>query len=237
LLAGRDVQEGSLLQQGNTMRAAPQLPQKTIPYDKWTYYVSLLLLPVLSFSLFNWVFDHVIVMERDLPCCFFVFGREFFGQFTDHPGGILVWAGRFVCQFSHYTWLGSLAIAGCVSLLAVALHLVLTKRGGRFCLIGVFLPCALLLVLHTLTLRVMMDTLGLAAMCAALFGYLRLRAAAPRRLYAALLTPAMYVVLGGYVWIFVLWVTALEWITCRPRAGLVFKIGYPLLAASMPVIV
>ena len=99
-----------------------------------------------------------------------------------------------------------------------------------------FLPCTLLLVLHTFTLGVMMDALGLAAVCGALFGYLCLREAVPRRLYAGLLTPVMYIVLGGYVWIFVLWVTALEWGASRPSVGLAFKIGYPLMAASMPVV-
>jgi|GEM_PF-2133023 len=216
------------------MRAPHESSKKAIPYNTLTYYAGLLLLPVLSFSLFNWVFDYVIVMERDLPCCFFLFGREFLGEFTDHPGGMLTWAGRFACQFSHYTWLGALAIAGCVSLFGLLLHLVLVKRGGRFCLVGMFLPCILVLVLHTLTLRVMMDTLGLAAVCAALLGYLYLRGKTPRRLYASLLTPVMYVVLGGYIWMFALWVTALEWGENKPRSGLAFKVIYPLMAACMP---
>ena len=217
-------------------KRAPHEPSnKALSYDTLTYYLGLLLLPVLSFSLFNWVFDYIIVMERDLPCCFFVFGREFFSEFSDHPGGMLTWVGRFACQFSHYTWLGALTIAGCVSLFGLLLHLVLVKRGGRFCLVGMFLPCILLLVLHTLTLRVMMDTLGLAAIFAALLGYLYLRGGTPRRLYAGLLTPVMYVALGGYVWMFVLWVTALEWGDNIPRAGLAFKVIYPLMAACMPL--
>lgn len=229
-----DVEECGLLPQGNMMRKPHEPSKQAVSYDMLTRYAGLLLLPVLSFSLFNWVFDHVIVMERDLPCCFFVFGREFLGEFTDHPGGMLTWAGRFACQFSHYTWLGALAIAGCVSLFGLLLHLVLSRRGGRFCLLGMFVPCILLLVLHTLTLRVMMDALGLAAACAALLGYLSFRGQTPRRLYAGLLTPVMYVVVGGYVWMFVLWVTALEWGESRLRFGLAFKVIYPLLAACMP---
>jgi tetratricopeptide (TPR) repeat protein len=217
------------------MRASLEPSKHAVSHDALTCHLGLLLLPVVSFSLFNWVFDHVIVMERDLPCCFFVFGGEFLGQFTDHPGGMLTWAGRFACQFSHYTWLGALAIAGCVSLFGLALHLVLAKRGGRSCLAGMFLPCMLLLVLHTLTVRVMMDALGLAAACAAMLGYLHLRGGTPRRLYAALLTPVMYVVLGAYVYMFALWVTALEWGENRPRSGLAFKVSYPLMAACMPL--
>jgi len=216
------------------MTSPPEQLRTAVSYDALTYYVGLLVLPVLSFSLFNWLFDYIIVIERDLPCTFFLFGGEFLREFTDHPGGMLTLAGRFACQFTHYTWLGSLAIAVCVSLFGLLLHLALAKRGGRFCLVGMFLPCILLLVLHTLTVRVMMDALGLAAICAALLGYLYLRGTMPRRLYAALLTPVMYVALGGYVWMFVLWVTALEWAGNRLRAGLAFKVIYPLMAACMP---
>ena len=115
------------------MGTTSELSPKVLAYDKWAYYVSLLLLPALCFSLFQWIFDYITIVERDLPCCFIVFGGEFLDGFTDVPGGMLAWIGRFVCQFSHYTWLGSLAVAGCVSLFALALHLVLTKRGGKFC--------------------------------------------------------------------------------------------------------
>lgn len=198
-----------------------------------TQYVGLLLLPLLTFILFRFAFYYEFVMERDTPCCFFLFGREFLSEFSGHPGGLIYWVGHFLGQFAHTTWQGPLAVAAGMSLFGGMLHLMLARRGCQFYFVGTFVPCLLLLLLHTLSLRVMADAVGLAVVCAVFCGYLWLPAGPMRKGYAVILTPVVYVVAGGYVWLFVVWVTLTEWVDTKLLSGLVFKILYPLFALGM----
>jgi len=204
--------------------------------DRRVHYVGLLLVAVSSFVIYNWLCAYVILAQRELTVCFFMFDGEFLQGFLDHPGGLLHYAGRFLGQFYHYTWLGALVLAVCITGFGVVFHLVLTKlkQGGH--IVHTFLPCILLLVLHTSPSRPIEYTVGLIATCSAFLGYAALRRRASRHIYALLVTPALYVVVGGHVWLFAVWVATLEWLDSPLRSNVAFKLLYPALVVCMPLV-
>jgi len=199
-------------------------------------HVGLLALFVVSFLVFNWPYGYVISFESETNDCFFMFGRPFLLEFLDHPAGPLRYAGRFLGQFYHHRWLGALIASACITCFGVLFHRVLVKLGGTVSVSQTLLPCVLLLALHTSTIYVLHDTLGLCASCGALLGYLSLRATLARRIYALVATPIVYLFLGVYAWFFVAWIVAFEWLDGRPRSGLAFKIGYVVFSMAVPLI-
>lgn len=195
-----------------------------------------LLLFGLCFCVLYWPYGYVIRIQSASNDCFFMFGKRFLAEFLDHPGGLLVYAGRFLGQFYHYRWLGAFVVSVCIVGFAIVYHGIVGKLSGKAHLSQVLVPCLLLLALHTSVLCVLHDTLGLTLSCLSFLGYLSLRNGWSRVPYALLATPALYLVAGVHVWLFVAWILAFEW-TARPlRSNLAFKIVYPLLSAVLPVI-
>jgi hypothetical protein len=213
---------------------APPADQWRVAVPKWLY--GLLLLLVVSFVVLNWVYGYVVAFQSGTNDCFFLFGGSFLREFLDHPAGPLRYAGRFLGQFYHYRWLGALIVSACVASFGVLFHRVLSKLGGTVPVSQVLLPCALLVVLHTSTLWLLQDTLGLCASCGAFLGYLSLRGKRARRVYALVATPVVYLLLGAYAWLFVAWVAASEWLERPLRSGLAFKIGYLVFSIAVPLI-
>ena len=153
---------------GSTRRKTTDQATKGIWRPRLCQYVGLALLPVAAYLLFRLVFDHAFVIEQDMPICLFLSGKSFLREFMGRPGGWVYWAGRFLAQFAHRPWLGPLAVAGSVGVFGLTLNFLLTRRGkGTPQFVGTFLPCMLLLTLHTLSLRVMADALGLSIICTA----------------------------------------------------------------------
>ncbi|HUT93979.1 MAG TPA: DUF6057 family protein [Thermoguttaceae bacterium] len=198
-------------------------------------YVGLAVLFVVSFLLFDWVYGYVIGFQSETNDCFFMFGRPFLGTFLDHPAGPLRYAGRFLGQFYHYGRLGALVVSASITCFGVLFHRVLVKLERTVSVAQTLLPCVLLLALHTSTLVLVEDTLGLSASCGAFLGYLSLRGKAARRVYALAATPVVYLLLGVYAWLFVAWVVACEWLDGPLRSGLPFKIFYVLFSVAVPL--
>ena len=195
-----------------------------------------LLLFALSFCVFYWPYAYVIRFQSESNDCFFMFGKPFLAEFLDHPGGLLVYAGRFLGQFYHYQWLGAFVASACIVGFAFVYHGIVGRLSGKAHLSQTLIPCLLLLALHTSVLFVLHDTLGLTLSCLAFLAYLSLRQGRPRVLYALLATPALYLVAGVHVWPLVAWILAFEWAARPLRSNLAFKILYPLLSAALPVI-
>jgi hypothetical protein len=195
----------------------------------------LVVLFIVSFLLFQSVYGYVIGFQNETNDCFFVIGRPFLLEFLDHPAGPLRYAGRFIGQFYHYRWLGTLIVSASIACFGFLFHRVLAKLDRTAPVFQALLPCVLLLVLHTSTLCLAHDTIGLCASCAAFLGYLSLRGKLARRVYALVATPIAYFLLGFYAWFFVAWVLVSEWIDGPLRSGLPFKIGYVVFSLAVPL--
>ena len=190
------------------------------------WYLSLVALGAVCFAVLHWTYGYVIAFQSETNDCFFMSGREFLLEFLDHPGGLLRYAGRFLGQFYHYTWLGALVVSACVTCFGFVFHGVLRRLGNGASVYQTIVPCLLLLGLHTSGVYVVHDTLGLVAVCGAFLGCLCVRGGAPRRVYAVMATPITYLVLGVYVWLFVAWTVLVDWRDDRSRSGWVFRIAY-----------
>lgn len=199
-------------------------------------YVGLLVLFVLSFLVLHWIYGHVVVIQSETNDGFFMFGRHFLLEFLDHPGDLLRYAGRFLSQFYHYQWLGALIVSACIACLGVLFHRILVKLNGTAHVSQTLLPCLFLLALHTSTIYVIYDTLGLCASCGVFWGYVSLRGKVARWAYALVATPVLYLLLGVYAWLFVAWIVALAWLDAPFRSGLVFKILYLVFSIAVPLV-
>jgi hypothetical protein len=199
-------------------------------------YVGLAALFVVPFLALHGTYGYVIDLQSETNDCFFMFGRSFLLEFLDHPAGPLRYAGRFFAQFYHYRWLGALIVSAWITCFGVLFYGVLAKLKGTVPVAQVLLPCLLLLALHTSTICVVHDTVGLSVSCGAFLGYLSLRGSVPRRAYALAATPILYLVLGCYAWLFVAWVVAFEWLEGPLRSGLWFKIGYVAFSVAVPLV-
>ena len=199
-------------------------------------YIGLVLLFLASFLALNWVYGYVAAFQYDTNDCFFIFGRPFLAKFFDYPAGGLFYAGRFLGQFYHYRWLGTLIVIASIACFGVLFYRVLAKLNGTVPLSRVLFPCILLLVLHTSVIHLLRDTLGPCASCGAFWGYLYFRGKVSRRVYAFVATPVLYVLVGAYVWIFVAWIVAFEWLEGSPRSKFPFRIGYVVFSIAMPLV-
>lgn len=162
-------------------------------------YIGLAVLFVVSFLALHWVYGYVVVIQSETNDGFFMFGRHFLVEFLDHPGDLLRYAGRFLSQFYHYPWLGALIVSTCIAFFGLLFHRVLVNLRGKSHVSQVLLPCLFLLGLHTSTIYMIYDTVGLCTSCVAFWGYVSLRGKAVRGAYALVATPALYLLLGAYV--------------------------------------
>lgn len=199
-------------------------------------YVGLAILFVVAFVVFHWVYGYVVAFQGETNDCFFLFGRRFLAEFLDHPAGALCYAGRFLGQFYRYPWLGALIVSACITCFGILFHRILEKLKGTVSVYETLLPCLLLLALHTSTVYLLHDTLGLCASCAAFLGYLSFRKQAAKRAYALAATPVVYLLLGFYAWLFVAWIVAFEWLDGKPRSGIPFKVAYLVFVAAIPLV-
>lgn len=199
-------------------------------------YVGLVAVFAASVLVLNWIYGYVIAFQSETNDCFFMFGRPFLLEFFDHPAGPLRYAARFIGQFYYHTWLGALIVSACITCFGFLFHRILAKLEGTVPVSQTLLPCVLLLALHTSTIYVLHDTLGLCVSCGAFLGYLLLPGKIPKRTYALVATPVVYLFAGVHVWFLVVWIVAFESLGRPLRSGLVFKVIYVFFSIAVPVI-
>jgi len=196
--------------------------------------LAFVVLGVFSFLLYSRIFEYVLALKRETPYSFFLFDRQFLAGFLALPGGLMLYAGRFLEQFYENPALGALVIAVVVTGFGILLHGVLKRLMGRAALFCALLACV---VLATTQSSVIVDiTLGLIASVAPFLIYLRLPKGWARRIYALLTMPALYLLAGGCFWLFAFWVAASEWLEAKPSENVHWKLLWPVLAVSLPVI-
>ncbi|MEW6754626.1 MAG: DUF6057 family protein [Candidatus Latescibacterota bacterium] len=194
--------------------------------------LSLPLLFALCFATYAWVLDYVILVQYESPASYFVFDRQFLAQWLDHPGGLVLYAGRFLRQFFHFEWLGALVISSLAVLLALLLYGIRGRLGQSPTAFHTLAPCILVVALYSASTF----TVGLVAACAAFLLYLALPAGGARQACALLSTPALYLAAGGFSWLFVAWVTLGEWLARPTGRSRVFAVLYPALALCLPLV-
>lgn len=198
-----------------------------------SHWTALGLLFVGSLAVYHWLFDYVVILQYAGPDSFFLFSRRFLEQWLDFPGGLLVYAGRFVRQFYHFRWLGTAINAATISVFGALWYLSLRRLAQAPGILLTLLPGVLLMALQG-------DgsdrAHGLVLACLAFLGYLHLRAGWPRRLGALVATPLLYAVLGGYFWIFVVWVLLTDLLDWRTAPGVAFRLLYPAYSVGIPLL-
>lgn len=200
-------------------------------------HIALVCLFVVSFTLLNWVYGYAIVYQDETNNCYFLFSGAFFRQFLDHPAAPVRYAGRFLGQFFYYRWLGALVVAAGVTCFGALFYGVLRKSNRTVFPAQILLPSLLLLALHTSTLWLLQDTLGLCAACLAFLIFLTISSVVSRRVFILMATVVVYFLAGGYVWVLVAWGIAHELLTSSRRSGILFSVLYGLLIAAMVPIV
>ena len=198
-------------------------------------YAGLAVVFAVGFVLFQWPYGYVIGFQSGTNDCFFLFGNRFFATFFDHPAGPLRYAGRFLGQFYFYPWLGALIVSAGITCFGIVFYLILAKLNREVHLAETLLPCLLLLALHTSTVYLVQDTLGLCAGGVAFLGYLCIRGTVPRHLYALVITPILYFLLGVHFWLFVAWVLGVQWLDRPWRSGLLITMGYLAFSFAVPL--
>lgn len=106
----------------------------------------------------------------------FLWGREFFQRFLDHPGGVIEYIGALFSSFMYYPVLGALLITGVALMLtwltSRLIHQLQPKVQGDF---FYFLPAIFLLGLQSYYKFPLSSTLALLLAIASVVGYLRIR--------------------------------------------------------------
>lgn len=193
--------------------------------------VALLGLFAFALATHAWVLDYVVLLQYESPASYFVFDRQFLSQWLDHPGGLMLYAGRFLRQFFRYAWLGALVVASLAASLGLLLHGIRSRLAPRPTLFYTLVPCLFVVALYSASTL----TVGLLAVGAAYLFYLCLPGPRAARGFAALATPLLYLAAGGHVWLFVVWVTLSEWLDRTPRRR-VFGCLYPIGALCLPLL-
>ncbi len=188
-----------------------------------------------SLLVFSGLYRYVLVFQYDTNDCFFLFSRAFLESFLDHPGWAVRYGGRFVGQFYHLPWLGALILSVGIASFGLLFHAILARCKKTIPPWQMLLPCVLLLALHTSTLFLPQDSLGLALSGLAFLGYLSLPQRLAKRICAVLITPVVYFCAGGYVWLLVAWVVIRECLDPRRRSGVLFSLGYAASSVLVPL--
>ena len=173
-------------------------------------YACLAMLFAVSLVLFIWPYGYIVSFQSETNDCFFLFGRDFALEFISHPGCAIRYAGRFLGQFYYVRVLGALVVSAGITCFGFLLYGVLQKCKKNVPAWHVLLPCVLLLSLHTSTIWLPQDTLGLCMTCVAFLGYLIVPGPIWKRGYALAVTAIVYLCAGAHVWILVAWITIAE---------------------------
>ena len=178
-----------------------------------------------------WWFGYVTQLQYESPDSFFMFGSQFLQQWAARPGDLTLYATRFLRQFSHYTWLGTLVAATAATALGLVAHLVARRLRPEPSVLHTVLPAVALLVLHARG----GDLAVGALLCYALFlGYLTLGSGPAGRAYTVAATVILYVIGGAFAWPFALWILAYESRGRQGRDNLGFRAAYLALTLCLP---
>jgi tetratricopeptide (TPR) repeat protein len=195
--------------------------------------VAFLTLAAFIIVLYNWSYSYDLVLKRDTSFTFFIFDRQFLSEFLSGPGGLAVYAGRFLGQFYETSWLGPLLIAALVVGFGLLLHRVVRRflrTGALFCS-----ALACIVLATAFDYAILEIAVGLIAAVGVFLLYLNLPRGALRQVYGLAAIPGLYLLAGGSFWLFALWVIATEGLEGRGRAKTLWPLVLAALAAATPL--
>ncbi|MDF1576124.1 MAG: DUF6057 family protein [Bacteroidales bacterium] len=170
------------------------------------------LVTVLSFLWFFFPGEYALIANQDLGL--FILKPEFLLTFLDRPGGLLEYAGSFLNQFLRFRFAGALLLAG-LSLAGYYISTGIVERisGRKELLIPGILTPILVIGMHNFYLHQIIHSLGffLAMGLVAMVPVQRSR----RRVFLAIAIPLVYLLSGGFVWVFCVLILAEDMVRNR----------------------
>lgn len=158
---------------------------------------------LLSFIYFFWFSDYVLFFQEQQSI--FLFSGEFLHEHLIEPGGILVLAGKFLTQFYSIKILGSIILAGIITLPGIILLNIVKKLipGKPFPLFLLIIPSCLLGLMQSHYYHEMEYNLGYLLVL--LWLHISITAKKSHNRYPILaLFPLFYYISGAYSWIYML---------------------------------
>lgn len=154
---------------------------------------------VISFLWFCFPGEYVLIANGDNTLFLKTFG--YLGSYLDRPGGLLDYLGSFLSQFFRFRLAGALLLAGMITCSYYLTGVLLARISGKkeFIIPG-FLAAMLFLGMHNFYPHQVSHSLGfILVLFLAAYGP---RDQFRRRVFLLLGVPLVYLVSGGYVWIF-----------------------------------
>lgn len=148
-----------------------------------------------AFVFFLFFADHVLYYQE--KAFLFTFGTGFLKECLQSPGGILLWAEKFLVSFYFNPATGALALAGLLTLVVYFTSRTVSICGSRYLLLA-FIPGLILFFLHTDYRFMTINSLGI------LFALASFTVAArfARGWFLVICAPLVFIVAGGFAWIY-----------------------------------
>jgi hypothetical protein len=175
--------------------------QKTKIAGKPDVYILLAFFYILTFGYFNWIGNYLLFFQEQQSL--FVFSGEYLHEYIIKPGGLLEYAGKFLTQFYSNTVIGSLILAGTLTLTGF-IFLKINKRlfpNRSFSSLFLIIPSCLLFLMQTHYYHFMEYNLGFLLVLL----YFLLSILPKKKYYryiALMLIPLFYYVTGAFSFIF-----------------------------------
>lgn len=165
------------------------------------------LIPVAVFCFWLFVYPYTL-MNQEL-FSLFLMTPDFFLEQLKHPGGLSDYAGWFIVQFFHYSWLAALCQTAAFITAYVLTSRITRKLGLLTKAAGIlYLPALTLLGLQMQYEFLFSETIKVIAYLAIFYGYICIAGPKTRLLVSLVGAPLFLMLLGGgiFIWLYVLFV-------------------------------
>ncbi|MEI6049156.1 MAG: DUF6057 family protein [Bacteroidota bacterium] len=166
-------------------------------------------LPYLVFFIFSFIYfgffeDYIFFYQE--KSSLFIFSYDFLKENLNQPGGLLIWFGKFLSTFFYYPLAGAVIVSVIITLIAIVISGIIHLSTGEKAKFLPFVIGAILFYLQTDYRFLINNNLGLliqlSAFCLAVRYLTALRGWIP-----VIITPFLYFVTGGFVWLFLILIT------------------------------
>ena len=149
---------------------------------------------LLAFAFFNFIYPYHVHYQEQMQ--FFRFGWDYFRESMAVPGGLSDWIGGFLTQFFYYAPLGSLILAGLLSLIQI-LTWKNTEHKTFAAYPLTFLPSVAMFLFMCDENALVTAAISLIAALSLSIVLMKTRRTGLRWILTAALMPAMYMLTGG----------------------------------------
>ncbi len=136
----------------------------------------------------------------------FIFSYDFLKENLIQPGGLLIWFGKFLSTFFYFQLAGALIISGIITLIVFYISRIIRLSTRNNALLLPFLIGSILFYLQTDYRFLIYNNLGLLFQLSVFYLSVRYLNAL-RGWIPVLMSPLLYFVTGGFVWLFLILIT------------------------------